>query len=165
MQAATLTEEPPLRAEAGAVSAGEPDQEPSLPAGLGCPTGQEQGHDGSHKQQHPEGKRSGQTEGGTAAGKAGQTDYKDEGAARALGKSLVMLIKVQDWLMTTANNSIQDIPEFNREMEEKFILISKQHSGFPSKTDRMNETHNTASFPGHQSRLDRGYSRQQEKSL
>lgn len=25
--------------------------------------------------------------------------------------------------MTTANNSFQDIPEFNREMEEKLILI------------------------------------------
>lgn len=80
--------------------------------------------------------RPGQTEGldrqkGTAAekmvkpGPEVRPDYKDGGVARGLGKSLVVLIKVQDWLMTTANNSTQDIPELNREMEEKLILIQK----------------------------------------
>lgn len=49
-------------------------------------------------------------------------DYKDGALDRGLGKSSVKLTKAQDWLITMANNSVQDIPEFNREMEKKLVL-------------------------------------------
>lgn len=90
--------------------------------------------------------RPGQTEGGTAAEKLVKPgadirpDYKDGGVARGLGKLLAVLIKVQDWPMTTANNSIQDIPEFNREMEEKAHLDSKQQRGSLPRQDGWNNS-------------------------
>lgn len=166
MQAATLTDEPLLKAEQGTVSAGQPDQWSSLlqvweqnirakSRTLWEPT----------RSTQAEVHRPGQTEGGTAAEKLVKPgadirpDYKDGGVARGLGKLLVVLIKVQDWPMTTANNSIQDIPKFNREMEEKAHLDSKQQSGSLPRLTRWMK-HTTVSFPGHQSRLDRGYSRQ-----
>lgn len=65
MQAAALTDEPVLKAELGAVSAGEPDQWPSLPAGLGCPMGQESRNMGATSSTRAEVHKPGQTEGWT----------------------------------------------------------------------------------------------------
>lgn len=101
MQAATLTDEPLLKAEHGAVSAGQPDQWPSFLQVWGAPWAKSRNITGATSTQ-VEVHRPGQTEGGTAAEKLVKPganirpDYKDGGVARGFGKSLVVLIKVQD---------------------------------------------------------------------
>lgn len=113
----------------GAVTACEPNQCPSLPADLLCPMDWQQTCYGSHKL--PQLHRLGQTGGGTTAKKLimpvaeVRHDHEDATAVgRELEKSLVVLPKVQDSLITTAN-SAQNVPEFKRELEGKPVLIPK----------------------------------------
>lgn len=126
----------------GAVTASEPNQCPSLPAGLLCHMDGQQALYGSHKllQLH----RLGQTVGGTTAKQLMMPvaevrhDHED---ATAVGRelensSLVVLLKVQDWLIITAN-SVQNVPEFKRELEGKPVLIPKSKVSLPRLTGWM----------------------------
>lgn len=131
----------------------QPDQWPSLLQVWGAPQAKRRNITGATSSTQAEVHRPGQTEGGTAAEKLVKPganirpDYKDGGDARGLGKSLVVLIKVQDWLTTTGNNSIQDIPEFNREMEEKLILIQNSEvAPFQDGQDGWNTQHSLGSL-------------------
>jgi len=101
MQAATLTNKPSLESPGGAVTAGEPNRCPSLPAcllHLWAKSKNFMEATVTASELH----RSGQTEGATTVKQLVKPaaevrhDYKDGAVDRGLGKLLVVLTKVQD---------------------------------------------------------------------